>query len=94
MRYHLRGSSSHSVCFTHDLFQYLLLAAFQNVVVVVSNASDFRVKEGNMFLAAAGSGLVGVTLPTNEEITIVDSDGYGFPPAVQIVDLIKARRKD
>jgi hypothetical protein len=39
-----------------------------------SNARDFRVKKGNMFLAAAGPGLVGVTLPTDEEFTIVDAD--------------------
>jgi hypothetical protein len=39
-----------------------------------SNARDFRVKKGNMFLAAAGPGLVGVTLPTDEEFTVVDAD--------------------
>jgi hypothetical protein len=39
-----------------------------------SNASDFRVKEGNIFLAAAGPRLVGVTLPTDEEFTVLDAD--------------------
>jgi hypothetical protein len=39
-----------------------------------SNASDFRVKEGDIFLAAADSGLIGVTLPTDEEFTVVTAD--------------------
>ncbi len=38
-------------------------------------------KEGNIFLAAAGSGLVGVTAPTNEEFTVVDPTNRPNYPA-------------
>ena len=41
---------------------------------LVSNASDFRVKEGNIFLGATGSGLLGLIAPTDKEFTIVDAD--------------------
>ena len=56
-----------------------------------SNASDFRVKESNILMAAADSGLFGVIAPTDEEFTVVDADDGRFPPSSQIILLVKAR---
>jgi hypothetical protein len=59
-----------------------------------SNASEFRVKEGNIFVAAADSGLFGVIAPTDEEYIIVNADDDRFPPTNQIILLVKARCKN
>ena len=56
-----------------------------------SNASEFRVKEGNIFVAAAGYRFLGVIAPTDEEFTVVDTDDGRFPPSSQIILLVKAR---
>jgi hypothetical protein len=37
-----------------------------------SNAGDFRVKDANIFVAAADSGLIGVIAPTDKKFTVVD----------------------
>ena len=59
-----------------------------------SYAGDFRVKEGNIFMAAADSGLFGVIAPTDEEFTVVDTDDDRFPPSVQIILFVKHRCKN
>jgi hypothetical protein len=45
---------------------------------------DIRVKEGNIFVAAAASGLIGFIAPTDQEFIIVNADADRFPhPAWQ-----------
>ena len=56
-------------------------------------ASEFRVKKGNIFLGATGSGLLGVIAPTDEEFAIVDPYDDRLPPTGHIVLLIKACSK-
>ncbi|HEY8007993.1 MAG TPA: hypothetical protein VIE66_14610 [Methylocella sp.] len=51
-------------------------------------------KEGNIFPAAAGSGLIGVIAPTDEEFTVIDADYDRFPPSGQIILLVKGRREN
>jgi hypothetical protein len=58
---------------------------------LASNASEFRVEESNILMAAADSGLFGVIAPTDEEFTVVDADDGRFPPSSQIILLVKAR---
>ena len=59
-----------------------------------SYAGDFRVKEGNIFVAAADCGFLGVIAPTDEEFTVVDTDDDRFPPSVQIILFVKRRREN
>jgi hypothetical protein len=49
------------------------------------------VKESNIFVAAADSGLIGFIAPTDEEFTVVNADDDRFPPTGQIILLVKAR---
>ena len=54
-------------------------------------------KKGNIFLAAADSGLFGVIAPPDEEFTIVNADDHRLPPAGQIIlaeNELKPWRKD
>jgi hypothetical protein len=50
-----------------------------------SNTGDFRVKKGNVFMAAADSGLFGFILPTDEEFTVIDPYDDRLPPSGQII---------
>jgi hypothetical protein len=63
-----------------------------------SNAGDFRVKEGNIFVGAADSGLFGVIAPTDKEFTVVDAEDDRFPhPAWQasyLLLLLSGSRSD
>jgi hypothetical protein len=52
------------------------------------------VKKGNIFVAAADSGLIGVIAPTDEEFIVVNADDDRVPPSDQILARVKARRKN
>jgi hypothetical protein len=42
------------------------------------------VQKGNIFAAAAHSGLIGVITPTDKKFIVVNADDHRLPPASQI----------